>query len=343
MRAVTDGPQQGSPLVSVIIPVHNAETYLEQCLDSVLGQTLRDLEVIAVDDASGDSSPGILARYGSSDERMRVITFATNRGVSAARNAGLAAAEGRFVAFVDADDEVDTSMLEVLAASARRLDVDIVACGITVVDPGGAVIATEDFPLAAERRYGPSDMREALHGAWGAKLLWYPFRSLYSHKLISVHGLRFDEGVRKGEDSLFNLQALFHARATACVRAAPYHYRKHPSSATAKPLASESDNLERLGQRVIAFYRDHDFDHRAYADFYEQVLRSDLPTALVRLRRHPQMASEVRALLSTSTTRMALRSVRISGLGAPRSVALLLVLAKFAPPAVVTRVLTSVR
>lgn len=316
------------PLVSVIIPVHNAERYLTQCLDSVLAQTLAEIEVIVVDDASSDASPEVLARYAAVDARVRIITQSRNQGVSAARNAGIAAARGAFLAFVDADDLVDPTMFDALHGAAVDLGVEVLACGIRVVDPEGRVLAVVDFPLECGVRHEPASMREALHGAFAARMLWYPFRSLYARRLIAEHGLRFDEGIRKGEDSLFNLQALYFGRGVACVRIAPYQYRKHPGSATARPLASESANIERLGEQVIAFYRSHGFDSRADADFYAQVLRSDLPTALVRLRGQPSLASEARAMLSSPTVRQAFRSQSLVRLGVPLRVLGLLLLCR---------------
>ena len=319
-----DDQRPDAPLVSVVIPVHNAERYLAECLDSVLAQTLTEIEVIAVDDASNDTSPDVLARYAASDARVRVITQARNRGVSAACNAGIDAARGAFLAFVDADDSVDPSLLSDLHRAAVDLAVEVLACGIKVVDADGRVLEVVDFPLEPDLRHEPDAVREALHGAFAAKMLWYPFRSLYARRLIAEHGLRFDEGIRKGEDSLFNLQALYFARGVACVRSAPYHYRKHPGSATARPLASESANITRLGDQVIAFYRSHGFDSRADADFHAQVLRSDLPTALVRLRNHPSLASEARALLSSPTVREALQRQSLGRIGVPAPVLLLL-------------------
>lgn len=327
MDPVAD-PRPDVPLVSVVIPVHNAEHYLAQCLDSVLAQKLTEIEVIAVDDASSDTSPDVLSRYVAADARVRVITQARNRGVSAARNAGIDAARGAFLAFVDADDLVDPTMLDDLHRAAVDLGVEVLACGIKVVDADGRVLEVVDFPLEPGLRHEPDAVREALHSAFAAKMLWYPVRSLYARRLIAEHGLRFDEGIRKGEDSLFNLQALYFARGVACVRSAPYHYRKHPGSATARPLASESANIERMGQQVIAFYRRHGFDSRADADFYAQVLRSDLPTALTRLRGQTSLPSEIRELLATSTVQTALDHEDIARLSVPLRVAAILWLCK---------------
>lgn len=88
----------GSPLVSVVIPVYNAEKYLQRCIDSVVSQSLRDIEILLVDDGSTDSSTEIMAQYERSDERVRVIER-PNKGAGAARNAGLSVAKGRYLSF----------------------------------------------------------------------------------------------------------------------------------------------------------------------------------------------------------------------------------------------------
>lgn len=318
----------GTPLVSVVLPVHNGAHHLAECLDSVLAQSLRAIEVIVVDDGSTDATPELLNAYAAADDRVRVVSQRPNRGVSAARNAGLNLARGRFVAFVDADDFVDRSMLEDLFTASQELRVDVVSCGMTLVDENGRFLGTVDFPLAAGVRHGPERMREVLHSAFSEKLLWYPFRSLYAHHLIDDYGLRFDGDIRKGEDSLFNLQALLFADGVASVPGAPYHYRKHPGSATARALVSESANLERLGRQVRAFYDAHGFDARAHADFLTHVVRSDLPTSLVRLGASAGNRRQVRDLLHTTTVRDAFAAVPLRRLEAPLRVRALLVLAR---------------
>ena len=97
------------PKVSVIVPVYNAEKYLQECVDSILRQTLADLELILVDDGSTDSSPAICDRYAEQDARVQVIRQA-NAGLSAARNRGIEVAAGEWVAFVDSDDFIDANM-----------------------------------------------------------------------------------------------------------------------------------------------------------------------------------------------------------------------------------------
>ncbi|MGA8047600.1 MAG: glycosyltransferase [Dermatophilaceae bacterium] len=316
-----------SPLVSVVVPVFNAERHLGECLQSLFAQTLQAIEIVVVDDGSTDRSAGLLSEA-AADDRLRVLTLAENRGVSAARNAGVAAAHGAYVAFVDADDVVSPTMYEALYQAARDAAADIVFCGIRVVGPDGVVISSEPPPLSPGHVYSRACVHEVLHRAWELRLLWYPVRSIYRRTLLIANEVRFDEGIRKGEDSLFNLQALLVPARVTAVGEVLYEYRKHASSATACPLASESDNLERLGRSVTELYSRNGFDDRAFLDFARHVLRSDLPAALVLLCSHRAALGEVRALLDTETVRTAFRIQRISRLGVPLRAQAVLILAR---------------
>ena len=113
-----------APLVSVVVPVYNAEPYLRECLDSLFGQTLKEIEIIAVDDGSTDGSGKILDEFAARDRRLKVI-HQENAGVSAARNRGIKAARGRYLTFVDADDRIDRQALGYLCFEAERLQTDI--------------------------------------------------------------------------------------------------------------------------------------------------------------------------------------------------------------------------
>ena len=113
------------PRISVIIPVCNATSWLCDCLDTVLGQTLRDIEILCVDDGSTDGSVSILEGYGAKDPRVRVLRQLENLGQGAARNRGLEDANGEYVYFMDADDELASAdALERLAAEAERERLD---------------------------------------------------------------------------------------------------------------------------------------------------------------------------------------------------------------------------
>lgn len=124
------GQNSGTPLVSVVIPVYNVEDYLRECLESVLSQTLRDIEIICVDDGSTDDSPDILQEYAESDERISIYTK-ENEGVggASARNLGLSKAVGKYVSILDSDDFFDLSMLEKAVIRAEETNADIVIFG----------------------------------------------------------------------------------------------------------------------------------------------------------------------------------------------------------------------
>ena len=111
--------------VSVIVPVYNGEKYLTQCLDSIINQTLEDIEIISINDGSEDNSLSILERYASMDNRIKIIST-ENRGLGAARNSGLELATGEYVAFVDADDWIDKETYEQLYSKSASSDLVII-------------------------------------------------------------------------------------------------------------------------------------------------------------------------------------------------------------------------
>ncbi len=121
------------PLISVIVPVYNVERYLHRCLDSIISQTYRNLEIILVDDGSTDKSPKICDEYCAKDGRIKVI-HKENSGAASARNAGLDIAKGDYIAFVDGDDFIDVSMYQQLCDSIQSNGTDMSVCAIKVID-----------------------------------------------------------------------------------------------------------------------------------------------------------------------------------------------------------------
>lgn len=115
------------PLISVIVPVYNTEKYLHKCIDSIIHQSYRNLEIIIVDDGSTDSSPAICDEYKGLDKRVIVI-HKKNGGLSSARNAGIDEAHGEYLSFIDSDDYIDQRMLEELYKAVSKIDADISIC-----------------------------------------------------------------------------------------------------------------------------------------------------------------------------------------------------------------------
>ncbi len=201
--------------VSVIIPVYNVEKYLARCLDSVLGQTCRELEVICVDDGSTDRSPQILADYASRDPRIRVLTR-ENRGQGAARNAGLDMATGEWVMFVDSDDWIPRD------AVAGFLEA---ACATGVPAAVGADFGDDDFTDDRTRTFRWTVRKPALAKLVGhRKLQSSPCNKLYHSGILRGH--RFIEGIFF-EDWPFITEVFAEIDAFALVHAPLYVYCKN--------------------------------------------------------------------------------------------------------------------
>ena len=192
------------PKISIVIPVWNAQDHLRACLDSVIGQTLRDIEVICVDDASSDGSPEILREYELGDPRVRVITYADNVTASRARKDGVLASTGAYVMFVDNDDTIEPDTCERLYASVQAEPVDILHFGTsitTVTDlPPERIRWMEEFIKPYD---GVLQGDEVLAGAFSENRL-YNFTvwdKLYSAELCKKSfGRVMDDKLPRGED-----------------------------------------------------------------------------------------------------------------------------------------------
>ena len=124
------------PKISVIIPVYNTAKYLSKCLDSILNQTLKEIEVIVVNDGSKDNSQELIDAYKEKDGRI-VSIQKENGGLSDARNVGIDVANGEFIAFVDSDDYIDLSMFEMMYGLSQKHQAEIVLCDLVKVDENG--------------------------------------------------------------------------------------------------------------------------------------------------------------------------------------------------------------
>jgi len=243
------------PKVSVIIPVYNCEAFLPQCIESLRRQTMRALELIFVCDASPDNSLSILREAEVADDRIRVIAFEKNRGVSAARNAGLDIASGEYVIFCDSDDWIEPQMYERLYRMAQEKDADIAFCRVFKDYPN----KTENVPLgfATGMRFDAQAIRETLIPAMLSKetdsddlpLSGYTPRNLFRREVIGSH--RFREEIRYAEDLLFIVECMLDAKAAVAVDEAYYHYRFHGGSVT-KRYSSHVPRSHDLSNDAIA-------------------------------------------------------------------------------------------
>ncbi len=214
--------EQGKPLISVIVPLYNAEPYIVRCLDSILAQTWPHMEVIVVDDGSTDDGARLCRARAAGDSRLSVVRLARNRGPSAARNEGIRRAEGAYVSFVDADDYVEPELLERLYRSLRETGADISTCAADG-------LRLESAPAETFTR------REAIRClARGCPFNLVPWGKLYSRELVRDH--LFDEKIFYSEDLLFLYQLLKHAEKVSYIPDRLYHYVCREGSQVHSPV-----------------------------------------------------------------------------------------------------------
>lgn len=213
------------PEISVIIPVYNVEEYLCHCVDSVLAQTFKDIEVILVDDGSTDRCPQICDHYQKKDPRVKVI-HKKNGGQADARNAGLEIASGIFIGFVDADDFVSPRMFDVLYRYAKSNDADIVKCKMKFVKEGDTVI---EPPPAAPivKIFKGEDIVNNYYPDFLYLLTTTVCNKLYSKKIFCE--IRFPKG-QYYEDSYINLSTIDCCKTIITVDEELYYYLQREGS-----------------------------------------------------------------------------------------------------------------
>lgn len=200
-------------MLSIIVPIYNADKYLKICIDSILNQTYKDFELILVDDGSKDCSPQICDEYALKDNRVKVI-HQENAGVSSARNSGLNFCSGQFIAFVDADDYIGEKFFQKLL-NEIQIGADIIICGYTCCRKQQL---EQVFPYAP-REFDLPTLKENYDSY---KITNSVCTKLYRHELVG--DIRFNDKVSMGEDLLFNLQYYNNCRNFACIQEADYYY-----------------------------------------------------------------------------------------------------------------------
>ncbi len=229
-------------LISVIVPVYNAEKYLSVCIDSLIGQTVFDkIEIIIIDDGSTDSSPKICDSYSQKHENIEVI-HQQNAGVSAARNCGIEKARGKYIGFADADDYLYPEMYERLFNLAEATGSDISLCGFLHPFPDKDVIITYPFEqnTLLNRDYirqviCPFMLRNnTMNSVWN---------KIFRRDLIVGNSIILSPGKKLGEDREFFLRALSKAEGISYSDYTGYYYRYVEGSTIQKPKLDYADTI----------------------------------------------------------------------------------------------------
>ena len=250
------------PLISVIVPVYKVEPYLDRCVESIVNQTYKNLEIILVDDGSPDRCPEMCDAWAIKDSRIKVI-HQSNGGLSDARNTGMAAATGELMGFVDSDDWISPDMYQLLYNRMLESDSDISACGVEMVFEDGSssrmltklgecVLSTEDA------------MRAIIEESWLKQPVWY---KLYRRE--TIQGIPFPAG-KYHEDVFWSYQAVGRAKSVSVFDTACYFYTQRSSSIMGAGYSLKRlDNLEAKQERQ-AFVNCHfpELNQIVYKDLF---------------------------------------------------------------------------
>lgn len=215
-----------APKISIIVPVYNVEKYLSTCLDSLINQTLKDIEIICINDGSTDNSLNILNEYVKKDERIKIISQ-ENQGLSMARNNGLKEAKGEYISFIDSDDWIDTKMYEKMYQQATEDNAEIVVCNLKLVR-GSDEELNDYWPI---KKNGLINREEAQ--SYLFKYPSYAVNKIYKKDFLIKNNLCFIKGLLY-EDVPFWAQTVFYANKISYCTNHFYFYRLSRNGAITK-------------------------------------------------------------------------------------------------------------
>ena len=254
--------------LSVIIPVYNVAQYLEQCVDSVLQQTMQDMEIILVNDGSTDGSDDICRKYAQADPRI-VLLHQKNQGLAAARQTGLDAAHGDYIGFVDSDDWLEPDMYQKMYAAATQSGADIVFCNVYRNED------KKEKPYFPSGYYSRAEMEKEIFprllagfDADGGEntIRWCNWLRLYRKRLIDENHIRFDTRFRRSQDLPFTFECTIHAQSYYYMGDDYlYHNRMNYESLSkgyTKNMWMLIKPLIMYLQNVVDGYKDYDFQEQ---------------------------------------------------------------------------------
>lgn len=241
------------PKISIIVPVYKCENFLEVMLQSLLLQTLQDIEVILVDDGSPDRSGEICDNYAKKDKRI-VVIHQNNQGAGSARNAGLAIASGEYIGFCDSDDWIEPDMFEKMYQQALSKEADIVRCNTISHETWGDRITwcpqyTNEILDSnfIKSRIIPLMIAPENEGEYNKRLLKGCVCCLFKHSLLTDYNIWFKD-IRNGQDALFTTEAMWYANSLVMMSEPFYHYRRQESGS----LSLSMKKFRNYNQRYVS-------------------------------------------------------------------------------------------
>lgn len=241
-------------LVSIIVPMYNSEKYISRCLESLIKQTYKNIEIIVVDDGSNDNSINIVSSL--NDKRIKLYKK-ENSGVSSTRNYGIEKSNGDLLLFVDSDDYIDTTMIDKLVKKVRNKDEAFVTCNNTEIYKDKEEIREtfEEENVGLNREYLIRAIASGRAGLVCSKLV--------SRKVIIDNNIRFDSNLKIGEDQLFFIEVAQYCNDFEYINESLYFYdRRNENSATISYKENLIDNFKYLQEKIEKIFVDNDMNSK---------------------------------------------------------------------------------
>lgn len=241
------------PFVSIIVPVYNVEKYLSRCLDSLVNQTLKNIEIICVNDGSKDSSPAILQEYADKDERI-VLLNQENSGLSVARNTGMDVVKGEYIGFVDSDDWVDLDFYEKLYNAAKRNNCDIAVSDFIRQHPKRK---KKRLNITDEKVYETPEDKYLVCRTYREGCVW---NKIYRTEFLNSINLKFVPGMYY-EDRDFTARSLYFSKNLVTVPGTYYDYFVNPKSIVKKGINKiQNEHYILVRKQVLDFINQHNIN-----------------------------------------------------------------------------------
>lgn len=269
-----------SKLVSIIVPIYNAEKFIDQCLNSIVNQSYQNIEIILVNDGSSDQSIVKCDAWGQADSRIKVLNQA-NGGVSVARNRGIDVATGDLLLFIDVDDYIEQETISVLVEQQAQTQADMVIYGFYRHLMDGSIRKNEGNNIAKMMTSGQFMSQFWQH--YEEEITNTPFNKLYRSKILKENHIYFPKGITMGEDLLFNLDYLAFTNKIFISDSYFYHYIMHPNQATLKvDIDIFEDYIQFLKKIELVILMkisvdDFDWDHHYHQLLKHMITASEMP------------------------------------------------------------------
>jgi glycosyltransferase involved in cell wall biosynthesis len=263
--------EQNSINISVIVPVYNVEEHLEECLNSIIKQTLRNIEIICVNDGSKDRSGKLLEEYQVKDNRIIIINK-ENGGLSSARNAGMKIATGEYIGYVDSDDWIDSDFFEKLYTKAKKYSADIAMANMKIFYTNGDKAQDSSYISKIIDKIKP-DTIESVDDRKKVIETCVVWNKIFLKKFLENHSFTFYEGLL-WEDSPFTTMTVIKANKLCLVRDVYYHWGKHDKSITKIAVYDRKpfDIFEIMSRLKLFFEAENINAMEGYNNFFDELL-----------------------------------------------------------------------